>query len=429
MSLKATVLAVAFLFAGTAAAATLYTDNGTPANRINVADVSPLEGALALGEPLWLPAGQYTLPTNFQLTGTVDLACAPGATITLAGESFIVNGAGSFIARGCTFIGDGNDSLVSLNAATEIPALIDNQDATMIGVSTVNWSEFGDDGLPLIGKLVLKRITLDAMNIGRGDYVQNGVVVTEIEDYEVFNFRRFGLLIGVYGTRQQDLVQRGTFKRLYIHDGQPTKTINANGLYVAGRNYYLEDTRIERFLPPNAADVPSDGSECFYSKTIGLRILRMALIDCRGSEAYAAIKGQSWDGSTGPGPRGGMDLIEDVWIEDTGTLSSTFGAGIAYQSRGGALRRITTIGLTGPALMTHQTAGPVIVQIWNDSGRDPLTLTDPGKGVFFNRSDLGDAGVMTIMGSSVQPEFLTRATPPNPPPGRIIHDEFGNNWN
>lgn len=410
---------------------TLYTDTGIPADRINVSDIPGGLGSIAAwGQPLWLPAGPHVLPSNISLDGAIDIACDPLAEVTLSGSNFISNGAGTLKWRGGKIRGDGNDALVSLNAATEIPALIDIQDTTLIGASEVNWAEFKDDGLPLIGRLVLKRNTLDMLGIGRGTFIQNGVAVTEIEDYEVKNFTRFGLLIGVFGRRQQDLVQSGTFKRLHIHDGRPDGGVNGNALYLAGRNYEADDVVIERFLHRTAADVPNDGSDGLYTKVINLRLSNIRIVDVRGNEGYLTIKGQSWDGLTGPGPRGGINLVENVWIERTGTAEVFAGGiGIADQSRGSIYRNITTVGLTGQALVTHQTSGPVIVQNWNDYGRDPADLIDPGKGVFHNRSDLGDAGVMTIMGSSVQPEFLTRATPPNPPPGRIIHDEFGNNWN
>ena len=337
--------------------------------RVNIREhPGGLEAAIATGQPMYAPPGDYVLPSRLALTQPLDLmgdASQPPEFTWQKGDAFIP-GAAPVRFQHCRFTG-GPGYLVNLNeTAVEVPyvGVFDSTFKNVGGV--VGWPTI--EPLPGSRLSMLEVRHVSAKNVDRGIMVLGGATVRfEVEDFECDGYTRFGLLIGPSGPRgpvyQADM-QSGTARRIRVVNGKlrnnksKSNSNNNNGVYIAGQNVELDDVHIE-----NLGDGRAHDTEGLYTKVAHLRASNIRLINAGGNQGFFGCKGGSpkdkrkvagWD-----------TAVEDLEIVCTG---EHVGTGVWFQAHENAsFAKVRTVGLTGPALRTHKDIeGPLVIRDWQD---------------------------------------------------------------
>lgn len=327
-----------------------------------------IEAAIATGQPLYAPPGDYVLPSRVALTQPLDLmgdASQPPAFMWRKGDAFIP-GAAAVRFQHCRFAA-APGYLVNLNETTvEVPyiGVFDCAFEDVGGV--IGWPTIEPLPGSRLGKLEVRHVS--AKNVDRGIMVLGGTTVRfDVEDYTCDGYTRFGLLVGPSGPRggayQADM-QSGVARRIRILNGKlkadksESNKNNNNGVYIAGRNVELDDVHVE-----NLGDGRTHDTEGLYTKIDRLRASNVRLINAGGNQGFYGCKGGS------PRDKGkvvGLDtVVENLEIICTGEHKGT---GVWFQAHENAsFTKVKTVGLTGPALRTHKgIEGPLVIREWHD---------------------------------------------------------------
>jgi hypothetical protein len=338
--------------------------------RINVREhAGGIGAAIATGQPLYVPPGDYELPSGLALTQPLDVlgeSSEPPTFTWRKGHAF-VPGAAPFRFQHCRFAG-GPGYLVNMDeTAVEVPyiGVFDCAFESVGGV--IGWPTIRPLPGSRLRQLEVRRV--DAKDVGRGIMVQGGTTVRfDVEDYSCDGYTRFGLLIGPSGgpnagKHQADMVS-GVVRRINVVNGSlkantsKSNRNNNSGVYIAGRNVELEDVHIE-----NLGDGTQHDTEGLYTKVAHLRATNIRLVNAGGKQAFYGCKGGD------PKKRntvvGSDTAFENLEIICTGKHAGT---GVWFQAQKGAtFTKVKTVGLTGQALRMHRVAeGPLIIREWLD---------------------------------------------------------------
>jgi hypothetical protein len=336
--------------------------------RINVREhPGGIAAAISMGRPLYVPAGDYELPSGLSLTQPLDVlgeASQPPTLRWKKGHAFIP-GAAPVRFQYCRFADSRGGYLVNMDeTAVEVP-YIGVLDCTFGNVGgVIGWPTIRPLPGSRLRQLEVRRV--EAKNVGRGIMVQGGTTVRfDVEDYTCDGYTRFGLLVGPIGGRYQADMETGIARRIRILNGSlkantsKSNKNNNNGVYIAGRNVELDDVHIE-----NLGNGAQHDTEGLYTKVAHLRAANIRLVNAGGNQGFYGCK------SGDRKKRGNRVVGSDTAFENLEIICSGehSGTGVWYQAYDGAtFAKVKTVGLTGPALRMHKISeGPLIIREWQD---------------------------------------------------------------
>jgi hypothetical protein len=335
--------------------------------RVNVREhPGGIAAAVSSGQPLYVPAGDYELPSGLVLTQPLDVlgdASRPPMLRWGKGHAFIP-GAAPVRFQHCRFADSRGGYLVNMDeTAVEVP-YIGVLDCTFEDVGgVIGWPTTRPLRGSMLRRLEVRRV--EAKNVGRGIMVQGGTTVRfDVEDYTCDGYTRFGLLIGPVGGRYQPDMESGVARRIRILNGSIKKNTsksnknNNNGVYIAGRNVELDDLHIE-----NLGNGGQHDTEGLYTKVIHLRAANIRLVNAGGNQGFYGCK-------SGDKKKGNRVIGSDTAFENLEIICTDGhkGTGVWYQAYDAAtFAKVKTVGLTGPALRMHKNSdGPLIIREWQD---------------------------------------------------------------
>jgi hypothetical protein len=336
--------------------------------RINVREhPGGIAAAISSGRPLYVPTGDYELPTGLALTQPLDVlgdASRPPMLRWGKGHAFIP-GAAPVRFQHCRFADSRGGYLVNMDeTAVEVP-YIGVLDCTFEAVGgVIGWPTIRPLPGSRLRRLEVRRV--EAKNVGRGIMVQGGTTVRfDVEDYTCDGYTRFGLLVGPIGGEYQADMESGVARRIRILNGSlkantsKSNKNNNNGVYIAGRNVELDDLHVE-----NLGNGAQHDTEGLYTKVAHLRASNIRLVNAGGNQAFYGCK------SGDRKKKGNRVVGSDTAFENLEIICTAEhrGTGVWYQAYDGAtFAKVKTVGLTGPALRMHKRSeGPLIIREWRD---------------------------------------------------------------